>query len=161
MVFLYCLYLVVIQSCCWIGVLVYAYFCLNICHFIIAWLGLVPHTSRIESLQYTSHYYSTIQFFYRLLHHIGPSALLIDYFIAINKKKKVSRIITSLKIFFCWVISFYSSHINQVIAFFSDCLYISLTIFGIIRVLWISRVTAKSLSPTVTIILADLNRHEK
>ncbi|KAJ3315913.1 hypothetical protein HDV04_000120 [Boothiomyces sp. JEL0838] len=113
----------------------------------------MPNKTRMEAY----HGWSFIGYgrrMFSLLELIGPSVILISHGVSIKKKTSIKFLMKCLLV---WACTFYTSFLSPYIAISSDLLFVSLTLWGIFTVSRCAWDTAKAVSPTVAIVLVDLN----
>ncbi|KAJ3271530.1 hypothetical protein HDV01_006581 [Terramyces sp. JEL0728] len=116
-------------------------------------LGLMPTKTRMEAY-YGVDLSGIDRSIFSVLEMIGPSVILISHGVSIKKKTSIRILV---KLLLLWAFAFYTSFLSKYIAISSDLLFASLTCWGIYTVSKCAWESAKAVSPTVAIVLVDLN----
>jgi E3 ubiquitin-protein ligase DOA10 len=139
---------------CFIVVLLYGYTILLSLRFLLSFVSLTPTYSRLEYYRYEIKTGEWIQVLFRYLSFCGPGVLVVAPSVQ-AKRNKVSR--WTYRYVILWILTFHVAFISPWIALVSDLLFISLSCIGIGRIMYDSWFTSALLSPTVNVILVDLN----
>jgi hypothetical protein len=138
---------------CFVIVLLYGYTILLALRFVLAFFSLAPAISRLETYQYEISN-GVVQTLFRILSFCGPGILVVAPSVQ-AKRNKVSR--WTYRYVILWICTFHLAFLSPIIALVSDVLYICLSLIGIGRICYDSWFTSALLSPTVNVILVDLN----
>ncbi|KAJ3325188.1 hypothetical protein HDV06_004978 [Boothiomyces sp. JEL0866] len=133
--------------------MIYGCIMLYMSQIIFSSLGLMPNKTRMEA-----HHGVDLKGLDRRVFHmlelIGPSVILISHGVSIKKRNSIKVLVKCLLF---WAFTFYTSFFSKYIAISSDLLFVSLTTWGIYTVSKCAWDTALAVSPTVAIVLVDLN----